>query len=89
MDFETLINSPKEVIKEYLDEPQKLVEMKINIFQLSELIKATDEVCTYIEDKEKLSNILVYTETFSEEDRYGKQITKDKEDNICGRKFNC
>ena len=39
MDFETLINSPKEVIKEYLEEPKKLKEMGVNLSQLGELIK--------------------------------------------------
>ena len=63
MDFETLINSPKEVIKEYLEEPKKLKEMKVNLSQLGELIKKAGESITYVEDleMEKLSNLLEYS----------------------------
>ena len=39
MDFETLINSPKEVIKEYLEKPESLKEIGCSISQVGELIK--------------------------------------------------
>ena len=58
MDFETLINSPKEVIKEYLEEPKKLKEMKVNLSQLGELIKKAGESITYVENIGKCSNLI-------------------------------
>ena len=63
MDFETLINSPKEDIKEYLEEPKKLKEMGVNLSQLGELIKKAGESITYVEDleMEKLFNLLKYS----------------------------
>ena len=61
MDFKTLINSPKEEIKEYLEEPKKLKEMKVNLSQLGELIKKAGESITYVEDLEKLFNLVQYS----------------------------
>ena len=58
MDFETLINSPKEVIREYLKEPKKLKKMEVNLSQLGELIKKAGESITYVENIGKRSNLI-------------------------------
>ena len=71
MDFETLLNSSKDVIKEYLDNPEKLKEMHFDFKQATELIKAIGEVSEYVEDVEKFQNILLNTvdeENFSKEE---------------------
>ena len=48
MDFETLINSPREVIEEYLEYPEELDEMNLENEQIIELIKATGNVDEYL-----------------------------------------
>ena len=71
MDFETLINSPKEVIKEYLEKPESLKEIGCNISQVGELIKVAGESITYVENFEKFKDILdifIDEENFSDDD---------------------
>lgn len=71
MDFETLLNSSKDVIKEYLDDPEKLKEMHFDFKQATELIKAIGEASEYVENVEKFQNILLNTvdiENFSKEE---------------------
>lgn len=71
MVFETLINSPKEVIKEYLEKPESLKEIGCNISQVGELIKVADESITYVENFEKFKDILdifIDEENFSDDD---------------------
>ena len=71
MDFETLINSPKEVIKEYLEKPESLKEIGCGISQVGELIKVAGESITYVENFEKFKDILdifIDEENFSDDD---------------------
>lgn len=71
MNFETLINSPKEVIKEYLEKPESLKEIGCNISQVGELIKVAGESITYVENFEKFKDILdifIDEENFSDDD---------------------
>lgn len=71
MDFETLINSPREVIKEYLEKPESLKEIGCNISQVGELIKVAGESITYVENFEKFKDILdifIDEENFSDDD---------------------
>ena len=71
MDFETLINSPKEVIKEYLEKPESLKEIGCNISQVGELIKVAGKSITYVENFEKFKDILdifIDEENFSDDD---------------------
>ena len=71
MDFETLINSPKEVIKEYLEKPESLKEIGCSISQVGELIKVAGESITYVENFEKFKDILdifIDEENFSDDD---------------------
>lgn len=71
MNFETLINSPKEVIKEYLEKPESLKEIGCNISQVDELIKVAGKSITYVENFEKFKDILdifIDEENFSDDD---------------------
>lgn len=71
MNFETLINSPKEVIKEYLEKPESLKEIGCSISQVGELIKVAGESITYVENFEKFKDILdifIDGENFSDDD---------------------
>ena len=71
MNFETLINSPKEVIKEYLEKPESLKEIGCSISQVGELIKVAGESITYVENFEKFKDILdifIDEENFSDDD---------------------
>ena len=71
MDFETLINSPKEVIKEYLEKPESLKEIGCSISQVGELIKVAGESITYVENFEKFKDILdifIDEKNFSDDD---------------------
>ena len=71
MNFETLINSPKEVIKEYLEKPESLKEIGCSISQVGELIKVAGESITYVENFEKFKDILdifIDEKKFSDDD---------------------
>ena len=71
MNFETLINSPKEVIKEYLEKPESLKEIGCSISQVGELIKVAGESITYVENFEKFKDILdifIDEKNFSDDD---------------------
>ena len=71
MDFETLANSPKEVIKEYLEKPESLKKIGCNISQVAELVKVAGESITYVENMEKFKDILdifINEENFSDDD---------------------
>lgn len=71
MNFETLINSPKEVIKKYLEKPESLKEIGCNISQVGELVKVAGESITYVENMEKFKDILdifIDEENFSDDD---------------------
>ena len=71
MNFETLINSPKEVIKEYLEKPESLKEIGCSISQVGELIKVAGESITYVVNFEKFKDILdifIDEKNFSDDD---------------------